>query len=77
MLDIITIMYLQDISIEILEEAKNNPVEALNKLVEFFEERLSENGKQYDRAAIKFYLVNETIKCNVFPNERGEYNVDK
>lgn len=76
-LDIITIMYLQDISIKILDETKNNPVEALNKLVEFFEERLSKNGKKYDRAAIKFYLINETIKCNVFPNERSEYNVDK
>lgn len=76
-LDIITIMYLQDISIKILDETKNNPVEALNKLVEFFEERLSKNGKRYDRASIKFYLINETIKCNVFPNERSEYNVDK
>lgn len=36
-LDIITIMYLQDISIKILDETKNNSVEELNKLVEFEE----------------------------------------
>lgn len=76
-LDIITIMYLQEISIKMLDETKDNPVEALNKLVGFFEEKLSQNGKRYDKAAIKFYLITETIKCNVFPNERSEYNGDQ
>lgn len=75
--DLITIMYLQDISIKMLDESLNDPVEALKKLVDYFEEKLSLNGTKYDRAAIKFYLVNEMIKCNVFPNERGSYNDDK
>lgn len=34
-------------------------------------------GKKYDRAAIKFYLVNEIIKCRVFPNERSGYDDGK
>lgn len=67
--DIIIMFYLQDISIQYLDEAGNNPVLALNKLVAYFEDKLSVNGKKYDRAAIKFYLVNEMIKCRVFPNE--------
>lgn len=75
--DLITIMYLQDISIKMLDQSSNDPVEALKKLVDYFEEKLSLNGKEYDRAAIKFYLVNEMIRCNVFPNERGSYNDDK
>lgn len=75
--ELITIMYLQDISIIYLDETDDDPIEALKRLVSFFEEKMSVNGKKYDRAAIKFYLVNEMIKCNVFPNERGEYNDNK
>lgn len=72
--DIIIMFYLQDISIQYLDEAGNNPVVALNRLVAYFEDKLSVNGKKYDRAAIKFYLVNEMIKCRVFPYERSEYD---
>lgn len=75
--DLITTMYLQDISIQKLDETSNDPVKALELLVSDFEEKLSQSGKKYDKAAIKFYLINELIKCNVFPNERSEYNVDK
>lgn len=75
--DIIIMFYLQDISIQFLDEAKDDPVNALNKLVAYFEDKLSGNGKKYDKAAIKFYLVNEMIKCRIFPNERNEYNDSK
>lgn len=70
--DLITVMYLQDISIQYLDKANNDPVRALNLLVDFFAEKLSKNGKKYDHMAIKFYLINEMIKCSVFPNERSE-----
>lgn len=75
--DIIIMFYLQDISVQFLEEEQDNPIAALNKLVTYFEEKLSINGKKYDRSAIKFYLVNEMIKCRVFPNERSEYDAGK
>lgn len=75
--DIIIMFYLQDISVQFLEEEYDNPIAALNKLVTYFEEKLSINGKKYDRSAIKFYLVNEMIKCRVFPNERSEYDAGK
>lgn len=75
--DIIIMFYLQDISVQFLEEEHDNPIAALNKLVTYFEEKLSINGKKYDRSAIKFYLVNEMIKCRVFPNEGSEYDADK
>lgn len=75
--DIIIMFYLQDISVQFLKEEYDNPIAALNKLVTYFEEKLSTNGKKYDRSAIKFYLVNEMIKCRVFPNERSEYDAGK
>ncbi len=71
--DLVTMFYLQEISMRFLEDANNNPTKALDTLVEYFENKLSTNGKKYDRMAIKFYLVNEMIKCSVFPNERSEY----
>lgn len=71
--ELITVLYLQDVSIQHLDASQNDPVLALNSLVDFFGEKLSQNGKKYDRMAIKFYLINEMIKCSVFPNERGEY----
>ncbi|MCI9417324.1 MAG: SMEK domain-containing protein [Eubacterium sp.] len=72
--DIIIMFYLQDLSVQFLDEAGDDPVIALNRLVTYFDGKLSVNGKKYDRAAIKFYLVNEMIKCSVFPNERSEYD---
>lgn len=75
--DIIIMFYLQDISIQFLEEEHDNPIAALNKLVTYFEEKLSRNGKKYDHSAIRFYLVNEMIKCRVFPNEGREYDAGK
>ena len=74
--ELITIMYLQNLSIATLDNNSNNPVKALNELVYFFEEQLGKNGKKYDQAAIRFYLINEMIKCNVFPNEESDYNVN-
>ncbi len=75
--DIIIMIYLQDISMQFLDDTNDDPIKALNKLVGYFEDNLSVSCKKYDRAAIKFYLVNEMIKCRVFPNERDEYNGNK
>lgn len=75
--DIITKMYLQDISIEYLDKANNDPMRALSLLVDFFEMKLSSNGKKYNKMAIKFFLIDSLIKCNVFPNERSEYDDSK
>lgn len=74
--ELITIMYLRNLSMNTLENSDNNPIKALNELVFFFERELSKNGKKYDQAAIRFYLINELIKCNVFPNEESDYNVN-
>ncbi|HFK5581698.1 TPA: SMEK domain-containing protein, partial [Elizabethkingia anophelis] len=60
--------YLKDESNKILTTENNNPRTALEKLVESFHNKLSENGIKFDKIAIKFYLLDELINCNVFPN---------
>lgn len=72
--NIAIMFYLQDISIQYLDKTGNNPVIALNRLVVYFLDNLSVNGKKYDRVSIKFYLVNEMIRCGVFSNDRSEYD---
>ncbi len=51
-----------------LTQADGNPKKALDNLTEFFEKSIGKNGKKYDYMAIRFYLLDELIKCNVFPN---------
>lgn len=61
--------YLRDESDIMLTRENNNPKIALYSLVEFFYGKLSANGVKFDKQAIKFYLLDELIKCNVFPNK--------
>jgi len=61
--------YLKDESDAILNKNNNNPKMALGEMVDFFYNKLSTNGfKKFDKQAIRFYLLEEMIKCNVFPN---------
>lgn len=61
--------FLKDESDILLTKESNNPKLALHSLVELFYEKLSSNGVKFDKQAIKFYLLDELIKCNVFPNK--------
>lgn len=61
--------FLKDMSVKFLIENNNNPIIALEELVQYFEDELRNSNKNYDRMAIKGYLINQVIKCNVFPNE--------
>ncbi|MCR9065614.1 MAG: SMEK domain-containing protein [Cytophagales bacterium] len=61
--------FLKDESDIILTKENNNPKLALHSLVELFYGKLSSNGVTFDKQAIKFYLLAELIKCNVFPNK--------
>lgn len=51
-----------------LSKTNGDPKKALDNLTEYFEKELNKNGKKYDYQAIKFYLLDELIKCNIFPN---------
>lgn len=65
--------FLQDISVQYLNEENNDPVKALQNLVSYFEKKISNHGKKYDLKAIEFFLVDQIIKCNIFPNIKGVY----
>ena len=56
--------FLKDISDRFLFKSDNNPRLALDNLIDYFEEKIP----NCHRVAIKFYLLDELIQCNVFPN---------
>lgn len=64
-------LYLKRISNRFLMDNANNPRASLDKLGDYFENALSNNGKEFHAQAIRFYLIDELIKCNVFPNEEN------
>lgn len=60
--------FLRTKSNSILIDTNNNPKMALDNLTKFIEDGLGESETKYDQQAIRFYLIDELIKCNVFPN---------
>ena len=60
--------FLRRISNEYLERQHNNPKIAFDKLCEFFENEIKEQEK-VDEDAIRFYLLDELIGCNIFSEE--------
>lgn len=60
--------YLMNKSDQVLTESNGNPKEALTRLTTYFSNELSKSGKKYDDGAIRFFLIQEIINCNVFPN---------
>lgn len=73
--DVITIGkivgYLNEMSTRFLDENANDPMIALNKLTDFLESELGKNNKEYSHTAIRYYLIAEIPKCNVFPNDNS------
>lgn len=62
-------MYLKVKSDAVLLQNNGNPQLAVASLTDYFERNLSEKGKTYDYNAIRYYLIQEIINCNVFPND--------
>ena len=62
--------FLKDISNKFLRRCNGNPEKALEELTDYFENKISSSGVNFDKMAIKFYLISEIIGCNVFPSER-------
>jgi hypothetical protein len=51
---------------EMLARYGNNPIDALGSLVEFFINKISQNGFKVDGNAIRYFLLEELIGCNLF-----------
>lgn len=61
-------LHLSTKSIALLAECGDDPEEALNKLVEFYISSLQKHGKNSDEGAVRFFMLDQMIKCHVFPN---------
>ena len=64
-------MHLKTHSDRVLSTCGGNAKSALNILVEEFEVMLSKSSIEYDTSAIRFFLIDELIRCNVFPNKEA------
>jgi hypothetical protein len=58
--------FLRYISDRFLRDTNDNPIDALDKLTDYFEGKLNSNGIKSDIAAIRYYLLDELIGCNIF-----------
>lgn len=58
--------FLKIISNRYLRECNENPLEAFDKLTDYFENKLNSNGIRADVGAIRYYLLDELIGCNIF-----------
>jgi len=63
------VIYLKNISRRFLRENSEDPMVSLDKMTDFLSAELGNSGRKYDRSAIRYYLISEIPKCNVFPNE--------
>lgn len=61
--------YLKRFSNIVLDECNDDPVRALNKMTDYYSTRLIADGVDYDDSAIQYYLIDNMIRCNVFPNK--------
>ncbi|MDC3221619.1 SMEK domain-containing protein, partial [Gammaproteobacteria bacterium] len=64
-------LYLQTYSDNVLTECGGDPQIALNMLTSHFAKIIGAKGIEYDATAISYFLVDEIIRCNVFPNEKN------
>jgi hypothetical protein len=62
-------LYLKAESDKILTDNNNNPQLALDALVERYEDLLRKAGAHFDKTAIRFFLLDQLVRCNVFPNK--------
>lgn len=58
--------FLKFISNRYLRECNEKPLNALDKLTDYFENKLNSNGIRADIGAIRYYLLDELIGCNIF-----------
>ena len=64
-------LHLKTYSDKVITDCDGNAKQALDVLVEDFDNRLATDGIKFDLTAILFFLISELIKCNVFPNKEA------
>jgi hypothetical protein len=64
-------IYLKTYSDQVLTDCDGDPKEALKQLVHDLEDLMKNKLKDYDVTAIRFFLIDELLRCNVFPNKEA------
>jgi len=65
-------LFLKSFSNRVLTECGGDPTTALERLTDHFAQVVGRKGVDYDRTAVEFYLVDQLIRCNVFPNPEDD-----
>jgi hypothetical protein len=60
--------YLRNLSIQVLTENNNNPIEGLKFLCDLFHQKFSNGDINFSSEAIEYFLYKQLVECNVFPN---------
>lgn len=66
-------VYLMRWSDRVLNECGGDPEVALNELTQKVLQMMGSSDVAYDDCAVRFYLIDQLIACNVFPNKRAAY----
>ena len=66
-------IYLTNWSDRVLQQCGNNPKTALEVMVSQTMEKMGDSDAGFDEGAVRFYLIQQLIACNVFPNTMSEY----
>lgn len=61
-------LYLTHWSDRVLQQCGNNPRMALETMVSKTMEKMGDRDTSFDEGAVRFYLIQQLIACNVFPN---------
>lgn len=59
--------YLKSYSDNILTKCNGDPKEALSQIISDFKDLLGNNGYTFDEGAAEFYVIEQLVKCNIFP----------
>ena len=60
--------WLRERSLTMLETQKDDAKAAFEALVDYFKELLHRSGGDCDDSAVRYFLADEFLSCNVFPN---------
>lgn len=60
-------IHLMDFSNKLIDKYKEDAKRALDEMTEYYQNLLSQHQVDHDLGAIRFFLIDQLIRCNVFP----------
>ncbi|GBQ65291.1 hypothetical protein AA103196_1099 [Ameyamaea chiangmaiensis NBRC 103196] len=66
-------IYLSNWSDRLLTQHRGDPRAAMDALVAEMIQKMGKSDQGYDESAIRYYVIDQLIACNVFPNKIAQY----